>query len=94
MLAKLDCFLGLSTSTKTYSKMDPIGSIAKGVAGATLDKLQEIIERDQTSEDAETNAKLKKALLAKLSGIDIDGLRDEQGDLRSKRGTNEAGGTA
>lgn len=94
MQAKLDCFLGLSTSIKTYSKMDPIGSIAKGVTGATLDKLQEIIERDQTSEDAETNAKLKKALLAKLSGIDIDGLRDEQGCLRSTRGTDEVGRTA
>lgn len=74
--------------------MDPIGSIAKGVTGATLDKLQEIIERDQTSEDAETNAKLKKALLAKLSGIDVDGLRDEQGCLRSARGTDEVGRTA
>lgn len=94
MLAKLACFLGLSTSTKTYSKMDPIGSLAKGITGATLDKLQDIIERDQTSEDSEKDAKLKKALSAKLAGRDIDGLRDEQGCLRSARGTDEVGRTA
>ena len=74
--------------------MDPIGSLAKGVTVAALDKLQEIIERDQTSEDAETNPKLKKALVAKLAAVDPDKLRDEQGDLRSSRGTNEACGTA
>lgn len=74
--------------------MDPIGSLAKGITGATLEKLQEIIERDQTSEDSEKDAKLKKALAAKLAGCDVDGLRDEQGGLRSTRGTDEAGGTA
>ena len=74
--------------------MDPIASVAKGLAGAGLDKLQEIIERDQTCEDSESDAKLKKALAAKLAGIDVDGLRDQQGDIRSSGRTDEAGRTA
>ncbi len=45
-------------------------------------------------EDSESDAKLKKALAAKLAGIDVDGMRDEQGDIRPSGRTDEAGRTA
>lgn len=56
--------------------MDPIGSIAKGMSGAVLDKLQEILERDQTSEDSLKDAALKKTLLATIDASD-SGMRDK-----------------
>lgn len=58
------------------------------MSGAVLDKLQEILERDQTSEDALKDSALKKALLATIDASD-SGVRDKQGDLRSSRGASQ-----
>lgn len=58
------------------------------MSGAVLDKLQEILERDQTSEDALKDSALKKTLLATIDASD-SGVRDKQGDLRSSRGASQ-----
>lgn len=50
--------------------------------------MQEILERDQISEDAIKDPKLKKSLLSAIDSSD-SGLRDEQGGLRSSRGTSQ-----
>jgi hypothetical protein len=86
MLVRLPYSGGLSTFTKTFLKMDPLSSLAKGVAGATLDKVQEILERDQTSEDCSTDKKLRDSLVARLPN---DGVQSNSGDLRSSRGTSQ-----
>lgn len=66
--------------------MDPIGSIAKGVTGATLDKLQEMLERDQTSEDCATDKKLRDSLAARIPN---DSVQSNPSDLRPARGTSQ-----
>ena len=68
--------------------MDPLQSLAKGAAGAALDKIQEILERDQLSEDAIKDPKLKKSLLADIDAC-INGVRDESSSVRSSRGTSQ-----
>ena len=68
--------------------MDPLGSLAKGAAGAALDKMQEILERDQTSEDAIKDAKLKKSLLSAIDAADKR-VRNEPGSVRPSRGTSQ-----
>lgn len=66
--------------------MDPIGSLAKGITGATLDKLQEILERDQTSEDCSTDKKLRDGLLAKLPDNSV---QSDASDLCATRRTSQ-----
>lgn len=68
--------------------MDPLQSLAKGMAGATLDKLQEILERDQKSEDAIKDAKLKSSLTASIDAADKR-VRNEPGSVRPSRGTSQ-----
>lgn len=55
--------------------MDPLQSIAKAVTGATLDKLQQIVERDQTSEDAKRDKQLKDELESRVNARIADAAR-------------------
>ena len=68
--------------------MDPIGSLAKGVTGAVLDKIAATLQTDQTSQDAPKDPKLRDGLLAKLPADappSDSGVRDNAGGLRSVR---------
>lgn len=44
--------------------MDPITSLAKGTTGAILDKIQEMLERDETCEDSLKDPNLRDRLVA------------------------------
>ena len=50
--------------------------------------MQEILERDQTSEDAIKDAKLKKSLLSAIDAADKR-VRNEPGSVRPSRGTSQ-----
>ena len=67
--------------------MDPLTSLAKGTTGAILDKIQEMLERNETCEDSLKDTALKDRLAAIVDRVQ----RAEDG-LCSSRGTNEVGG--
>lgn len=67
--------------------MDPLTSLAKGTTGAVLDKIQEMLERDETCEDAIKDSTLKDRLAAVVERMQ----RAEDG-LRPGGRTDAAGG--
>jgi hypothetical protein len=67
--------------------MDPLTSLAKGTTGAILDKIQEMLERNETCEDSIKDPTLKDRLVASIERMQ----RAEDG-VRPGGGTNEVGG--
>lgn len=58
--------------------MDPIQSVTKAVASVAIDKVQELIERDITSEDAKPQPNLKARLRERIDSHDKR-MRDQGG---------------
>lgn len=69
--------------------MDPLTSLAKGTTGAVLDKIQEMLEREETCEDAIKDSTLKDCLNAVVNRVQ----RAEDG-VRPGGRTDEVGGAS
>lgn len=68
-----------------FSIMDPILSIAQGVANATLNKI--IDQKDQTLEDGQKDNRLRDDLLARADAAGLRTNKSGDGPARTTRQT-------